>query len=158
MSTSSSSSPGAPLTPDLLQDLFGRASAAAGNAYAPYSRFRVGAAILLDLPHTGIIVTGCNVEIASFRLTSCAEQTAITSAVAQFGPSIRLLAVAVANLNDAASSPCGACLQTLLEFAPDPSAVSVLFPAANTAGRVLPLRSTLADLIPAAFRLAPTSP
>ena len=141
------------LDPELLQDLHSRAIAAATNAYAPYSHFRVGAAVLLADAHAGTIVSGCNVENASFRLTTCAEQTAIASAVAQCGPSIRLAAVAIANLNQAASVPCGACRQTLLEFAPDPAAVTILFPGIDSAGAVSIQTSTLADLLPAAFRL-----
>ncbi len=147
--------PGA-LAPSLLHELQARATAAAHHAYAPYSRFRVGAAILLAEPHEGQIFTGCNVENASFRLTTCAEQTAIASAVAALGPSIRLRAVAVANLNHAASMPCGACRQTLLEFSPDPAAVTVFFPdEADDSGAPAPRACTLADLLPAAFRLRP---
>ncbi len=137
----------------LLEELRARAIAAAENAYAPYSRFRVGAALLLAAPHAAEIVSGCNVENASFRLTTCAEQAAIVSAVARFGPSIRLAAVAVANLNLAASMPCGACRQTLLEFAPDPAAVTILFPGIDDSGILIPQSSSLADLLPAAFRL-----
>ena len=153
MSALPPSSPSASLSPDLLEHLQSRALAAAQNAYAPYSHFRVGAAILLAAPHAGTIVVGCNVENASFRLTTCAEQTAIASAVAHFGPSIRLAAVAIANLNQAASVPCGACRQTLLEFAPDPAAVPVLFPGNDPSGAITLQTSTLADLLPAAFRL-----
>lgn len=140
------------LPPDLAQALRARALAAAENSYAPYSRFRVGAAILLAEPHPGTIITGCNVENASYRLCTCAEQTAIATAVAQLGPGIQLAAVAVANLNGAPSMPCGACRQTLLEFAPAPEQVTILYPGDRGANQV----STLADLLPAAFRL-PTS-
>ena len=121
-----------------------QAEAAAQRAYAPYSRFYVGAAILLD---SGEVVTGCNVENASYRLTTCAEQTAIASAVAQYGPAIRLRAVVVANLNQTACQPCGACRQTIAEFAP-PDAV-IVFPAAE--GKAS--RCTLVDLLPASFQL-----
>src|SRR5947209_712537 len=89
-----------------------QAKAAAQNSYSPYSRFRVGAAILLD---NGEIVAGTNVENASYRLTSCAEQAAIAAAVTQFGPGIRIRAVAIANLNGATCMPCGACRQTIWE-------------------------------------------
>ena len=88
---------------------------AAGRAYAPYSRFYVGAAVLLE---TGEVVTGCNVENASYRLTCCAEQVAVGRAVAEFGPGVGVVAVAVANADATkACSPCGACRQTLAEFA-----------------------------------------
>ncbi len=144
------------LTPALLEDLRARARAAAHLSYSPYSRFRVGAAILLAEPHLNRIFIGCNVENASFRLTTCAEQTALTSAVASLGPTVRLRAVAVANLNHAASMPCGACRQTLLEFSPDPAAVTVLFPGdLNPEGQPVSQSCTLADLLPAAFRLRP---
>jgi len=138
------SSPVAELTPSLIAQLQQKAAAAAQNAYAPYSHFRVGAAVLLE---DGSIVTGCNVENASYRLTTCAEQTAITSAVALHGPSIRIHAIAVANLNNAASQPCGACRQTILEFS-IPNA-TIFFP--NQDGTFN--QATIADLLPAAFLL-----
>jgi cytidine deaminase len=132
-----------------LADLARQAEAAAHRAYAPYSHFFVGAAILLE---SGEIVTGCNVENASYRLTCCAEQTAIASAVAQFGPKIRIRAVVVANLNHVDCQPCGACRQTLLEFAP-PDAL-IAFP--TQAGSLS--TCTLADLLPAAFDKASLAP
>ncbi len=110
---------------------------------APYSKFSVGAALLLE---DGAIVTGCNVENCSYRLTSCAEQGAIARAVAERGPAIRVRAVAVANLNAAPSMPCGACRQTLAEFGED--AMVVLYPGENSA----PQETTLGDLLPCAFR------
>src|SRR5579863_8604705 len=112
--------------PGALEGLMNEARRAAQNSYSPYSRFRVGAALLLT---NGNIVTGTNVENASYGLTICAERSALVRAVAEFGPEIRIEAVAVANLNGAASSPCGACRQTLAEFA-DPDAM-VIFPAAD---------------------------
>ena len=141
--------PAPQLPPAQLQELARLAEAAAHRAYAPYSRFFVGAAILLE---TGQIVTGCNVENASYRLTCCAEQTAIASAVAQHGPSIRIRAVVVANLNQVACQPCGACRQTILEFAP-PDAL-IAFP--GHAGALA--TCTLADLLPAAFDKASLTP
>ncbi len=133
--------------PDVAQlaELARRAEAAAHNSYAPYSHFYVGAAILLE---SGEIVSGCNVENASYRLTTCAEQTAIASAVAQFGPKIRIQAVVVANLNDTACQPCGACRQTIAEFAGP--AATIIFPGPNAA----PTTTTLADLLPGAFALS----
>jgi cytidine deaminase len=125
-------------------DLQQRAIAVAHNAYAPYSNFRVGAAVLLT---DGTIVTGCNVENASYRLTVCAEQAAIAAAVSLHGPKIRIRAIAVANLNDTASQPCGACRQTIHEFStPD---TLVFFPAE---GGVTD-ETTIAALLPAAFLL-----
>jgi cytidine deaminase len=135
-----------PVTPAQLAELSSLAEAAAHRAYAPYSRFYVGAALLLE---SGEVVTGCNVENASYRLTCCAEQSAIARAVAEHGPAIRLRAVAVANLNQTACQPCGACRQTIAEFAP-PTA-TVVFPGAE--GRAT--ACTLADLLPASFSLHP---
>ena len=127
-----------------IAELSRLAEAAAHQAYAPYSRFYVGAAVLLE---SGQIVTGCNVENASYRLTCCAEQTAIARAVAEFGPAIRLSAVAVHNLNATACQPCGGCRQTIAEFAP-PEAI-VFFPGEG--GRIA--SCTVAELLPGAFKL-----
>ena len=133
------------LTPPQIADLHQRAIAVAHHAYAPNSHFRVGAALLLD---NGAILTGCNVENASYRLTTCAEQSAIASAVSQHGPTIHIRAIVIANLNDTASQPCGACRQTIHEFStPD---TQVFFPAED--GTLSP--STIADLLPAAFLLS----
>jgi cytidine deaminase len=128
-----------------LTELARHAERVAHNAYAPYSNFFVGAAILLE---TGEIIAGCNVENASYRLTTCAEQTAIASAVAQHGPKIRIRAVAVHNLNNTSCQPCGACRQTIAEFAGP--ATPILFPGPSG-----PESCTLADLLPQSFTLLP---
>lgn len=125
------------------RELRAQARAAAANSYSPYSRFRVGAALLLE---SGAIVTAANVENCSFRLTSCAEQSAISRAVAEHGPKLRVVAVAVANLNNAPSTPCGACRQTLAEFAADDAVV--LYPGDGSAE----CETTLGALLPHAFR------
>ena len=109
-----------------LDNLLEEATKAARNSYSPYSKFRVGAALRLS---DGTVVTGTNVENVSFGLTICAERSALVRAVSQFGPSIRIDAVAVANLNSAASPPCGACRQMLAEFAAPQSVI--VFPAAK---------------------------
>jgi len=115
-----------PALPDLLADLLDHARRAAAHSYSPYSNFRVGAALKLT---TGEIVTGTNVENVSYGLTICAERSALVAAVSQYGPAIRIAAVAVANLNNTASPPCGACRQMLAEFAlPE---APVVFPAAD---------------------------
>jgi cytidine deaminase len=132
------------LDPVVASDLQQRAAAVAHHAYAPYSKFRVGAAVLLT---DGTIVTGCNVENASYRLTVCAEQAAIAAAVSLHGPTIRIRAIAVANLNDAASQPCGACRQTIHEFS-TPDTV-IFFPGDKGAIS----HATTAELLPAAFLL-----
>jgi cytidine deaminase len=101
------------LSAEQIAELREIAAKAAEQSYSPYSRFRVGAAVLLD---DGQIFAGPNVENASYRLTICAENTAIAKAISEAGPKIRLRAVAVANLNGANSMPCGACRQILMEF------------------------------------------
>jgi len=99
----------------LRQKLFGLARAAMKHAYAPYSDFRVGAAILL---RGGRIFTGCNVENASYGLTICAERNAVFAAVAASARKPEILAVAVVNHRGVPCSPCGACRQVLAEFGP----------------------------------------
>ena len=115
----------ADFTPVEIAELHQRATEAAHNSYSPYSHFQVGAAILLhaDQVQPGAVIAGTNVENASYRLTSCAEQAAIATAVTLYGPGIRIRAVAVVNLNGAACMPCGACRQTILEFASPETAV-----------------------------------
>lgn len=103
----------ADMTTETLAQLRAAAESAAKYAYAPYSGFRVGAALLFD---DGVTVTGCNVENVSYGLSICAERTALTRAIAERGSGRKIVAVAVTNLNDAASHPCGACLQVLSEF------------------------------------------
>jgi homotetrameric cytidine deaminase len=129
-------------TPDpALEELLEEARQAAQHSYSPYSGFRVGAALRLA---NGAIVTGTNVENVSYGLTICAERSALVQAVSRFGPAIRIEAVAVANLNDAASPPCGACRQVLAEFIlPD---APVIFPAAG-GERTMPF----SELLPLAF-------
>jgi cytidine deaminase len=124
-----------------MDALLERAHMAANESYSPYSGFRVGAALQLT---SGEVVTGTNVENVSYGLTICAERAALVRAVAEFGPAIRLQAVAVANLNNAASPPCGACRQVLAEFIL-PNA-PVIFPVADGT-RTLPFH----ELLPLAF-------
>jgi cytidine deaminase len=113
------------LSQTTLDDLLKDATLAAERSYSPYSGFKVGAALLLS---SGQVITGTNVENVSFGLTICAERSALVRAVSEFGPEIRITAVAVANLNGAASPPCGACRQMLAEFG-DPE-TQIVFPAA----------------------------
>jgi cytidine deaminase len=126
-----------------LLSLLDLAREAALRAYAPYSGFRVGAALRLA---GGEIVTGTNVENVSYGLTICAERSAVVRAVSQFGPEIRIEAIAVANLNDAPSPPCGACRQVLSEFTlPD---APVIFPFEEDV-QVMAFR----ELLPLAFEM-----
>lgn len=134
------------LSAEVVEDLRRAAANIARQAYAPYSRFYVGAAVLLA---SGEVVSGCNVENVSYRLTCCAEQTAIARAVAQHGPGIRIIAVAVANADaTVACQPCGGCRQTIAEFATGDC--RIFYP--GDGGR--PGECTLADLLPAGFNAA----
>jgi cytidine deaminase len=112
------------------------------NAHAPYSKFRVGAAILLT---NGKIFSGCNVENASYGMTNCAERTAIFSAVAECGPNIEIQAVAVVNEQGVPCSPCGACRQVIYEFGPD---ATIFFQGADG-----PKQAQITELLPEGFRL-----
>jgi len=118
-----------------------RALDAQRRAYAPYSKFRVGAALQVS----GQVFEGANVENASYGLAVCAERTAVFAAV--LAGAHRLEAVAVCTEASPPSSPCGACRQVLLEFAPDPAAVTVT--AINPKGERRTW--TLAELIPDGF-------
>jgi cytidine deaminase len=91
------------------------------HAYAPYSRFRVGAALLTT---KGELFVGCNVENASYGITNCAERTAIFSAIAHSGR-LEIRGIAVVNDQGIACSPCGACRQAIYEFGPE---AVILFP------------------------------
>jgi cytidine deaminase len=133
-------------TPEEQEALVAAALAARRRAYAPYSRFRVGAALLTS---RGEIVAGCNVESISYGLTICAERTAIFTAraagqlgSAQGGPTI--VAVAVVGKGAAPPTPCGACRQVIAEFGPG---CTVICANLRGARRV----TTLADLLPDAF-------
>lgn len=130
------------LSPALQKKLQQAASSIMKNAHAPYSKFHVGAAILLT---NGKILSGCNVENASYGLSNCAERTAIFSAVAQFGPKIEIRAVAVTNDHGVACSPCGACRQVIYEFGPD---ATIFFQGAHG-----PKQAHITELLPEGFRL-----
>jgi cytidine deaminase len=112
------------------------------NAYAPFSHFKVGAAILTSKGH---IFVGCNVENSSYGMTNCAERTAIFSAIAKDGPDLEIVAVAVASGQAGACSPCGACRQVIYEFGPQ---ATVIYPGAKG-----PKESLITDLLPEGFRL-----
>ena len=112
------------------------------NAYAPYSKFKVGAALLTT---TGKLFVGCNVENASYGMSNCAERTTIFSAVAQLGPRMEILAIAVVNNQGAPCSPCGACRQVIYEFGPK----AVVYFLGSSGAKKLPIT----DLLPEGFRL-----
>jgi cytidine deaminase len=131
-----------PLPAGKLQKLMRSAKSVMKNAHAPYSKFHVGAAILLS---NGKIFSGCNVENASYGMTNCAERTAIFSAVAQLGPKIEIRAVAVANAQGVPCAPCGACRQVIYEFGPD---ATIYFQGAEG-----PKQAHITELLPEGFRL-----
>jgi cytidine deaminase len=130
------------LSQEQRQRLLQSAREAMQRAYAPYSHFKVGAALLTS---EGRIFSGCNVENASYGLTNCAERTAIFSAVAQTGPDLSIQAIVVLNDREAPSSPCGACRQVIYEFGPD---AIVVFPAVSGLKEL-----SIAELLPEGFRL-----
>ena len=115
------------------------ARSASALAYAPYSRFPVGAAVLGG---SGKVYAGCNVENASYGLCNCAERTAIFSAVAAGERSIR--AVTVYTPTPLPTAPCGACRQVIHEFGPDALVISVC----DAKNRV---ETRLPALLPGAF-------
>jgi len=114
------------------------ARAAQGRAYAPYSKYRVGAALESA---DGRVFPGCNVESASYGLTVCAERTALVSAVAAGAQAFRRLVVV--SDSDPPASPCGACRQMLAEFG--------LGLQVEAVGPASTQRWTLAELLPDAF-------
>jgi cytidine deaminase len=119
------------------RELVQKAIEARGRAYAPYSRYPVGAAVLtLD----GRVFTGCNVENASFGLTICAERTAIVKAISEGEHAVQAVAVVA----EGGAAMCGACRQVLREFGPNAEVY-----LADPEGNFQP--ATLAKLLPGAF-------
>ena len=127
-------------------ELIAAAREALKHAYAPYSKFQVGAAILTA---DGKTFTGCNVENASYGLTVCAERNAIFAAVAasnvQPQGKIKLVAVAIATVPTVAAAPCGACRQVIAEFGRD----AVVYYQGENGMK----ESTIAQLLPDGFIL-----
>lgn len=95
------------------EELVRRARGARANAYSPYSRVRIGTAVLTD---DGRIYTGCNIENSSFGLSNCAERTAIFKAVSEGHRKLR--AIAVVGETEDYTKPCGACRQVMVQFNP----------------------------------------
>ncbi|SEL59453.1 cytidine deaminase [Bosea lupini] len=123
-----------------LEALFAAALAAQQKAYAPYSRFKVGAAILAD---DGKVYPGCNVENAAYPVGACAEAGAISAMIAGGAGAIRAIVV----IGDGAElvTPCGACRQRIREFAATETPILIAGPDGIRA------RFSLAELLPASF-------
>ena len=136
--------PPSQLPPQQQESLPAAARKALHRAYARYSNFRVGAAVLTE---QGEIFQGCNVENASYGLTICAERAAVFTAVQETkGPKLAIRAVAVVNGDDLPCSPCGACRQVIFEFGEN---AIVIFK--NQRGYV---QQRITDLLPESFRLS----
>jgi len=114
---------------------------AATRAYAPYSGFPVGAAVLTD---DGTVGTGCNVENASYGLTVCAERVAVWSVVAAGARAVRAVAVVAPKATGA--TPCGACRQVLREFVPAAGELIVVLEGGDG-----PVQLPLSSLLPRSF-------
>jgi cytidine deaminase len=123
----------------LRRRLVAAARRARERAHAPYSHFKVGAALLTQ---SGALVTGCNIENASYGLTLCAERVAVFKAVSE--GLVRFSAIAVVADSPRPTAPCGACRQILWEFCGD-----IVVHVADLQGHVTSLR--VADLLPLPF-------
>ena len=132
------------VTPEQHDTLVSAAKSAMENAYAPYSNFKVGAAVL---GKSGKVYTGCNVENASYGLSVCAERTAVFNAVCAGEREITAVAIAVPG---EPAFPCGACRQVLAEFAPSDGGMNVYLVSDQGVEEY-----TLAELLPHSFRLQP---
>jgi cytidine deaminase len=122
------------------EQLLDAARAACAHAYAPYSEFAVGVALLSA---TGKIYAGANVENAAYPLGSCAERSAVGAAVTAEGPSLRIEKVVIVTGTGQVAAPCGGCRQVLNEFGPDAEILLV--------GSRDELRIGLVELLPHAF-------
>ncbi|XP_034540283.1 cytidine deaminase b [Notolabrus celidotus] len=103
------------LSQDAVKELIQQSQEAKKQAYCPYSKFRVGAALLA---HDNCVFTGCNVENVCYNLGACAERNAISKAVSEGYRSFKAIAIA-SDMNDQFISPCGGCRQFMREFGPN---------------------------------------
>lgn len=124
-----------------MDKLLEQAVKARKNSYSPYSKFAVGAALEAE---DGTVITGTNVENASYGLSICAERSALVKAVSEGKRKFKRLAIVTDTPEPAA--PCGMCRQMLIEFAPDLELI-----LANLRGQTETIR--LSKLLPKAFRL-----
>ena len=131
------------LSPSEQERLIETATQALDSAYAPYSEFKVGAAVLTS---TGKIFPGCNVENASYGLSICAERNAIANAIIGSGKdTMEIKAIAVTNSHNVSCSPCGACRQVIWEFGQN---AQIIFQGSKGWQT-----STIKDLLPEGFAL-----
>ena len=128
-----------------VKKLVGAAMRAREGSVSPYSKFKVGAALLTK---SGKVIGGANVESASYGLTCCAERIALFKALTEGEREI--VAVAVVARWDGGPMPCGACRQLLAEYAPDAKVY-----VTDTNNPAVVKRFTVKGLLPRAFRLAP---
>ena len=122
-----------------LERLLQAAGEARTRAHAPYSKFRVGAAILAE---NGTVFSGCNIENSSYGLTMCAERVALFKAVSE--GSVSFDAIALVTDTDEPVMPCGACRQALAEFNPEMTVVSGTIKGKSVSRR-------LSELLPEPF-------
>lgn len=126
------------IAPEIADELIAAAREARERAYAPYSNFTVGAAVLCA---DGNIFTGCNIENASFGATICAERVALFSAVA--AGCVKIEAIAIAGPGHEPLPPCGLCRQVMIELAPEAQIIMAGIADTRTV--------TVAELMPWAF-------
>ena len=125
-------------------ELLHAADAVSHNAYSKYSNFSVGAAVRTRIGKTYV---GCNVENASYPITTCAERNAISAAIAAEGPDVQIVEIAISAHNGSIASPCspcGACRQAICEIAPGANVVFL-------DNDLEPVRATAEELLPGGF-------
>lgn len=127
-----------------FQELLNKAKAVSKNAYCPYSKFAVGAAVLYE---SGRVYVGCNVENASYGLSLCAERNAMSSAIAN-DEKTKVKAIAIYSPNQAMCMPCGACRQWMSEFCINDKETKVVFEDKNQ--NVVAME--LVELFPCGFK------
>ena len=127
---------------DNVKEVIERALNVQQHSHAPYSTFKVGAAILTP---SGDVFAGCNVENAAYPLGQCAEATAIGNMVSHGFSQIQ--AIVIASPNDDFCFPCGGCRQKIAEFAPNPTPVIMVTQSGKTH------ETTIGELLPNAFRI-----
>lgn len=131
------------MDPKTAQELVNQAIEAREKAYAPYSKFKVGAAILTK---NGTVFLGCNIENASYGATICAERSAVCNMIANGGADP--IAIAICYSEEEFAVPCGICRQVLSEFSPKGDLVILM---AKTDGSYR--ETTLSALLPSSFKL-----